>query len=339
MGVALPLHCPPSRDNRTWAIDERETNRDTRHNTFLHETSGDMYDHFWAWIEASLAYLRRQPGIARAAVPSPKDPSASLDVGLIDSSTATVIVGLGQVRGHEAEGAYVGLVVQEPFGTWRGLSGFYLSWCPACDRGGNQAIRRVRSELTRRAVALKSIWDMPAALHPREGWFDNERLLFGRFISERPGLNATWQTLAQRIDTPALIATGPVMSNLANLVLVDSLALEAPVLRALLGSGGAWSMRFGDTAALELLADIGREATIGRMSATRPGNVPAAWGAYRLDGEAAVFGPFPNLWRTLREVLDARPGDPRHFADLVHLPVGRAVRLADVLALTPALSP
>lgn len=313
--------------------------RDATHNKFLHESADEMNSQFWAWVKASIGCIRGQAYVGPAWLPNPSDLSASIGGGFVDGSTAVFIVGLLEIQGNEAEGAYVGIVVQEPLGDWRGLSGFFLSWCPACDRGGNRAIRQLRRVFAEHGVTMTSIWDMPPALHPRHGWFDNERLLLGGFIHPHVGLDSIWRAaMTSEVTGPALIATGPTTTSLANVVLVDNLKVDGPRLRQFLDNEGYWSVRLGEAETLERLVGIGEYRVPTRLAVNRTGRVPAAWGAYRIGEQPTVFGPIPNLWMALRRSFRAAPGQVAPTVTIMHLPAGRAVRLTEILALAPALS-
>lgn len=338
-GPPVPRHGPTSHDCRTWARDHRESGQDTTHSGFLHDTAREMNCQFWAWVEASVGCIRGQTYVGPTRLPNPSDLSDSIDGGFVDATTAVFVVGLGEIRGREAEGAYVGIVVQEPLGDWRGISGFFLSWCPACDPGGNRAIRHLRRVFAEHSVSMTSIWDMPSALHPRHGWFGNDRLLLAGFINPHAGLDSIWRgAMAGEITGPALIATGPTMTGLANVVLVDNLAVDGPRLRQILGNVGYWSVRVGEAEILERLVGIGEYRAPTRLAVNRTGRVPAAWGAYRIGEQPTVFGPTPNLWMALRRAVQTRPGQVAPTVTITYLPAGRAVRLTEILALTPALS-
>lgn len=302
---------------------------------WLHDSREVMFSQLWSWLDDSFEVVREQVEIQHAALPNPSDPVTRLDVGLLDPTTVTVIVGYAHLHGFDATGAYVGLIAQDPMGTWRGLTGFFLGWCQGCDPGGETTLKSIRLALRGRGVELKSIWELPAAIHPRAGWFEGDRLLLGALINRRAGLEDLWRRQDGRAhDGPALVATGPVVTTLANLVLVERLDHDLPLLAELRPNPSAWMVRGGRLDALAHLAGIPPTPVRPlRGVARRRVDLPSAWGAYGRGGQDPGSGPVPNLRAALDDFPFARHRTSAVRLPIWYLPPGRAVRLSDVLQL------
>jgi hypothetical protein len=295
-----------------------------------------MYRALWSWVDTSLLVVRSQARLTPMALPNPSDTTTSLPVGMVDPTTVVVIVGFGVILGRAATSAYVGLVGQDPTGRWRGLTGFFVSWCQACDLHGDGAMKHIHRELVDRAVAMKSIYDLPPALRPRGRWFagtvHDDRLLYGGFVNRWEGLSECWVTYDPQLTTgAALIATGPSASGLGNLVLLQDLNAEHDALESVRRRSPLWMQRSGTEEALFRLAGMVTPAPLRERTSLRPGALPASWGAY-LDPALGIWmGPFPNLCRSMTEPTARRPAAGTVVR---YLPEGHAVRLADLAQLT-----
>jgi hypothetical protein len=294
-----------------------------------------MKRQLWAWINTTLRSLREQQTVGMTMLPNPSSLRSRLPVGMVDPTTTIVLVAAAQSGGYEAPGAYVGLVGQEPHGRWRGLTGFYAPWCPGCDADGDAMFRGIRSGLEARDVRVRSVWDLPAGLHPRDGWFDQERLKLGGFVDQRPGLTDTWEVVGGTpTHGPAAVATGPSTASLSNIVLVRDLSQDLAELARLLPRG-RWTTRPGADAALARLlgVDGSKPSAIHTM---RSRDVPATWGVWRGIGEKSWNGPVPNLRAHLAAAEGARPSTSP--VEVRHLTPERPARLKDILSLAPGRS-
>jgi len=331
-----PTHCRATHDCLTWAQDPREGSGDRGHSTWVHENADEMSTAFNGWVDASVAAVRGCGAIQAMRLPDPNGGSP-LDVGLLDPSTVVAVAAYGQTGGHEANGLYFGLVAQDPMTHWRGLTGFFLTWCPGCDDGGESLLRGLRSRLRQHGVVLRSIYDMPSALHPQDGWFERDRGLLAGHVSLRPGLSPHWVHVASGGESwPALITTGPALSDLTNVVLVER-PQESVALARLRPHPKRWTWRLGDLAALEALVVLRRDRPRVSMTYT-PLRSPASWGVYRLSPRGPVVGPVANLRRALTSALEGAPRDRIGHVQVGYLQAGAAARMADVLSLSALLA-
>jgi len=292
-----------------------------------------MWSAFCAWWDASAAAVQGSPRVEVAALPDPNGGRA-LEVGLVDPSTVVVVTALGQVGGHEANGLYVGLVGQDPSDHWRGLTGFFLTWCPGCDEGGEQLLRDVRTHVSAHHVALSSLYDMPEALHPQDGWFERDRGLLAGWVSPRHGLGPCWTRTGAPVRGAALVATGPTFADLGNVVLIEG-PDDIAVLARLRPGRELWTWRTGELAALEILAGLGkRSVTV--STARMASRAPLGWGSYRLHSGGPVVGPVPDLRRALHKAVAGLPPGAQPTFRTATLGSG-PVRLREAITLAQAL--
>lgn len=286
----------------------------------------------WNWIDLTLRSLRRQIAIHSSALPNPSSPAASLPVGLVDPSAVLILLAVAQVRGYDADGVYVGFAGQDPNCLWRGLTGFFVPWCPGCDQDGDRLLRDLESGLRKRGVGVGSVWDLPAEVHPQDGWFDGDRLMLGGCVDARPGISGYWQgvDMARDAGTVMLVATGPVATSLANLVLLDAYE-HLEQLATLRPHASRWTTRQGDLGALAELAGIKATQAHPIRARRRLTQVPSAWGVY-CDQDGSWQGPFANLRRAVTELTSYPVGGP-HSILVEYLPADTPVRLADILQL------
>ncbi len=330
--TARPVHCRPTHDCTTWARDPRFS-LEGRHSSWVHTEQDQFLSQLWMWIDGTLRSLQGQRSIAAATLPNPADPSTALPVGMLDPTTALILMAFGKIRGIEAKGIYVGFVGQNPNFLWQGLTGFFVPYCPGCDQDGEATLRMLRGEVRSRDITLESIWDLPVELHPQEGWFEGDRLMLGGLASPRAGLSNFWTRHAPPTDLEQahLIAAGPVATSLANFVLLDDDdAIEG--LERIRGPRSRWTFRTGSATALAELAHLGGAAVDRtRQVILRPKMAPTAWGSFR-DQAGTWRGPYPNLRRAVIEWAEGREGTPSGI-EIEHLPAGGAVRLTDLLEL------
>ena len=341
--ILRPIHCPPSRDCRRWAFDQRDRADETGHVLWLHDERAGMLDAFGVWLTATHQMLANQASIEALTLPDPNDPTLALDCGLVDPSTVAFILGWATIYQLEARGVYFGVVLQDPFGTWRGACGFFLSWCEACDPGGDRLLKRsILSRLAALGVAAKSIWELPApldALRPRPRWFADDlgqqpRLLYGGLLSARSDLAPGWLDLEHiaNCSGSALVAIAPVVVSTSNLIYVDDLESSLDALKQFTPAGVRMTARTGSPERLAELAGV-RESEMRIKIARSRRDVPAAWGAFISRETATVFGPVSNLEAALRTHRFKRAP-----ITIAYLAPGRATSLVDIQRLTPALS-
>lgn len=313
----------------------RRSLNDRSHTEWFHDTREEMYTQFWLWFDLSLREVQDQRAIQLLALANPSDPTSRLDVGLVDPTTVTVIVGYAQSRGYDAAAVYVGLIAQDPMCTWRGLTGFFVGWCQGCDQDGENTLQSLRQELRALNVELRSIWDLPPAIHPQGGWFEDERLRFGALVNGRAGVEDLWgRPTGSAKDGPALLATGLVVTGLANLVLVERLSHDMRRLATLRQSPSLWSIRSGRMDVLAELAAIPSKPVLPRrQEVRRRAELPATWGAYRESANGSWSGPVPNLRNALEGHVFGRNDDGASTMSIAFLPPDRAARLSDILQL------
>ena len=288
----LPVHSPASHDDRRWALltvsfgDMAGTGM-TRHDEELHATQGEMLSELRAWFTATLTAIRETPPIfGHLELPGPDGP---IEFEMVDPTTICVLAGYGHIRNRVVTSGYVGLVAQEPFGYWCGLTGFYFASCPACDPDGENRFAEVQRLLGEVAGSLgapesrdvagaiewRSAFDLHEALHPRRGWFE-DRLAWGALLNPVSGLSPFWIAYHDDGDAPAagigvdsdadaptvdedfraaLVATGPVFISRANLRYLDDVANDLPRLLQRIGPGMTM-VRFGEPEALKLLGNL-----------------------------------------------------------------------------------
>ncbi len=326
-----PIHCPATHDCSKWSRNTSHDAAGNGHSSFFHEIRDEMIAQFWTWIDDSISCLRDDPSIRHYDLPNPSDPTQRLPVGIVDPTTVVVLLGFAQVGGHEATGAYVGLAAQDMSTGWKGLTGFFVPWCPGCYEQGDAVFKSLREGLASRSVTVGSAWDLPSGLWSRRGWFDDDRLQLGGFVVTVRGVDPVWtfSGLAET-DGPALVATGPTTSSLANVILVPSLSQSADRLRRLRPAVDTWTVKRGPTRRLAALAGLGEEPIYARsVTVDRPSRAPAAGGWWRLPGEGVWHGPVPNVWLDLRDCAVVG----KRQVEVVHLPEFTPVRLSDICAL------
>ena len=188
-------------------MESREWAEDTRHSADVHEDLREADPALSAWLIESVSRIRSMPAIGQAQVPDPKDPQLGMDVGFLDPSTVFLLVAHAELRGAIASGLYVGLVAQDLDCSWRGLSGFYLPWCPGCDPWGRDAVDSVCARAASLGLDFVSERELPRALHSAPGWFQG-RLVGGAAVGARPGLSPTWEaeigraSCRERVSSP-----------------------------------------------------------------------------------------------------------------------------------------
>ena len=326
--VLRPVHCRPTHDCTDWARDPRRSQHDHGHSQWVHAEREVFLTQLWAWIDRTLTRIRHQQSIATLDLPNPSNPQIDLGVGMVDPSTVLIILGIGQRAGHEANGIYVGFVGQDPNCLWRGLTGFFLPWCPGCDADGNTTLRSLQRALRERDVMMTSAWDLPVDIQPQDGWFDGDRLMLGGRVHTLPGVTDYWRRADASLREPALVATGPVTTSLSNLILLDGDVRHLTELRP---HPSRWTVRTGSAATLSTLAGIASTTPHINRGHRRPTRIPAAWGSF-CDQSGTWHGPFPNLRRTATEWATTQP-EPTSSLSFMCLPEGVAVRLSDVLQL------
>lgn len=295
-----------------------------------------MAESFLSWIDRSFAEVRGSGSITLMSLCNPSDQTGQLQVGMVDPTTVIVIVGYGDIRGVDAAGAYVGLIAQDPMLTWRGLAGFFLTWCHACDPAGNEMFAWVKETLSQRDVSLLSVWDMPASIHPQRDWFEGERLQYAAFVNPARDIEAMWATPTTKPrEGSALVATGPVSTSLANLVLLQDIKRDIPVLTSLRGGRSSWTVRSGNDSALAALAGLPAGSVAPRLQTfSSIADLPATWGVYRASGQQTWSKPVPNLYKSVRGSPTGRRHQQRWpKIEALFLPPGRAARLADITLL------
>jgi hypothetical protein len=283
----------------------------------------------WAWIDRTLTTIRHQQSIATVDWPNPSDPQTNLGVGMVDPSTVLIILAISQRYGHEANGIYVGFVGQDPNCLWRGLTGFYVPWCPGCDHDGDHTLRYLDQALRDRDVMMTSVWDLPVDIQPQDRWFDGDRLMLGGRVHTLPGVTDYWRRADASLRAPALVATGPVTTTLSNLILLDCDIRHLAELRP---HPSRWTVRTGCAAPLLTLAGIASTAPLINRGHRRPTRIPAAWGSF-CDHSGTWHGPFPNLRRAAVEWAATQP-QPASSLSFLCLPERVAVRLSDILQIS-----
>ena len=203
----LPVHSPASHDDRRWALRTASFGDSggagaLRHDDDLHATQSEMLAELRAWFTATLTAIREAGAVlGRLELPAPE---GLVEFDMVDPTTICVLAGYGHIRNRAVTSGYVGLVTQEPFGYWRGLTGFYFASCPACDPDGEARFAEVQALLGEVAGSLgateagdageiewRSAFDLHEALRPRRGWFE-DRLAWGALLNPVNGLSPFW---------------------------------------------------------------------------------------------------------------------------------------------------
>lgn len=322
------MHCRASHDCNYWAREPRRSLKDREHSDWVHAERDACLTQLWAWIDATIVAIRRQASLATVGLPNPWNPDTSLPVGMVDPSTVLIVLAIAQRFGQEAAGIYVGVVGQDPNCMWRGLTGFFVPWCPGCDKDGDQTLRYLERTLQKRGVVMASVWDLPVAIQPQEGWFDGDRLMLGGRVHILHGVADYWRRVDAELREPALVATGPVATSLSNLVLLDADPLLLADFRP---HPTRWTIRQGEAAPLSALAGISSLPAQLHRGQRPPSRLPTAWGSF-CDHSGIWHGPFPNLRRAASTWAASQP-EPGASLSIVYLPKGCAVRLSDVLRL------
>ena len=295
-----------------------------------------MYAALEQWLDGSFAQLRRTRAIGPLSLPNPSATGAPLSVGLVDPTAVVVVLAYTVITGRDATGAYIGLVGQDANSLWRGLTGFFVAWCHACDPEGVESMASLRARLEARDVTMEWPTELPAALHPRDGWFGptetgQRRLQRGGLVNRDPELAAFWEPYNPSSSAgPALVSIGPAAADLGNVVLLEDVERQSTRIEQLVGGSVAgWRQRLGTRHRLEELAAITTGSTRVERTARDAGRLPASWGSYADPVSGTWVGPVRNLKASARLLPRTREGLPVRY-----LAPATATRLRDIEALT-----
>jgi hypothetical protein len=155
----------------------------------------------------------------------------------MNTSRSLVMVANAQRMEQEQalDGLYVGLVHQDLTGRWLGIAGFFLPGC-TCDPRGVDATERLSLGLRRPAFPdqrlaawrLTPLGQLPAAVRPRGGWFDDRARVAACLDRLNGGGWRTWHPNHRLPDKDALVRSGRVDAALNNLFFVNSARVEIP---------------------------------------------------------------------------------------------------------------
>jgi len=304
------VHCADEFDVRDWGALAEEPCTPQLHAS-IDQAEAGAYD----WMNKIADAVRRSPiGMLEAEVDGRP---LRIAPHVIDPSLAYFVFALAR-RGDTAVGAmYIGLVAQEPNGTWRGLTGYYLPWCSDCHHDEGHTLDLLMEWLPEDGH-LRRAETVPAGMRPHAGWFDDRFRRAVLLPNDHAGASDTgWQTLlfaesdtSQLPGVPALVCIGPVTQSLANIVLLDSFRDHVD---GLARAVTAWpreqetplrfTYRLGAPATLRALAGLPARGTQRSIEKGRmPGQLariqpPISWGAYRVvvNGQAVRSGIARNL--------------------------------------------
>jgi hypothetical protein len=338
-----PRHCPAARDCRAWAYDPRTSTADEPHDDLLHDRCDQARRALEDWLVRVIPPLRSTTAIKDLTLAHPQTSRAPLRTGLIDPTTTYLVVADAERSGVRAPAAYVGLVSQEPTTRWTGVAGFFLPWCPRCDPDGIETIEGYLPRLLRElGVTLTPLHDLPGSLHPRPGWFDPDRLLYGARVNHDPSIATLWTRCSPHLRGPALVRVGPVHTSLTGLVLLgggDPLARLVDALDEDDESAANWTCRTGTADSLARLAALPSEPPA-ILHSPRPNSPARGWAV--AIAESAHFTSAPRLARTARaaraRVLADVRGFPRPLVRSAVLFGKGAIRLSDLERLREALT-
>jgi hypothetical protein len=148
------------------------------------------------WLNGSLDALG-DGRLSKVTVPMADSLRAVSTAGL-DPQCSAVVLAQARVGPQDALGVYLGLVLQQPDGRWRGLAGSYLQLCKQCENPNKTSAgaRRVQNALRARVPRLGAPTapeKLPQWLAPGPGWWD-ERHVATYLIG--PAAGSRWHSVA-----------------------------------------------------------------------------------------------------------------------------------------------
>ena len=212
-------------DCRLWASDSRlgapEEGMPPQEHESLHWSIRDAAEAASQWLNHSAAIVREWGLLQAVTLPHPNGGGRTYSSGLVDPASVSLVVADAKFGMTNAFALYLGLVAQQPSGSWTGLSGFYLPWCHECETDGGSFVDTRMPELMRRLGASRLLLgDLPNGLAPRLGWFDRRFIVAWRLANScfSPG---EWNPVSVEIDRPCLVRVSASVTSASGIVYID----------------------------------------------------------------------------------------------------------------------
>lgn len=224
------LHCADEFDEKSWIpTDDVCTSKS-------HENITEAISYFRDWlVRATDAISRAHIGVIKI----PRTTEQETSVGFACDPTQAYLL-IAQVKRTDVfalgNAFYVVLVVQQPTGDWRAVTGFYVPFCSRCETHSQEQVTEWILNGLELPITIKTRDhqnQIPEAIREHEGWFREgfQKRLSSAFqiIGPYPDMaNHCWLTKREHKtihdSQPMLICVGPVGQNQENLFLIPSYA-------------------------------------------------------------------------------------------------------------------